>query len=70
MTRRTISLDELDGFEIDEATGHLYWRDQRVKTEARFSLSTWQRIGAILVTASAIVGSGAAVASAIADWVR
>jgi hypothetical protein len=34
------------------------------------TLTLWRKLGAVLITLSAIVGAAAATASAIADWVR
>ena len=38
---RTISIDELDGFGIDD-DNNLYWKQKPVKLEKRFRFSWWQ----------------------------
>ena len=59
--RKTISIDELDNFEIDDDR-ILYWDGELVQTLAKYSLSWWQQamliaggVGAV-VTAIATVG--------------
>jgi len=51
MARRTISIDELDGFELDEA-GRLYWRGKGVRLEQRISLRPVELVLAALASVS------------------
>ena len=48
--------------------GALYWDGKPVEVAKRLSLTTWQRIGAVLTVLAALTAAGASVASAIADW--
>jgi hypothetical protein len=41
MARRTISVDELDGFELDN-NGQLYWRGKGVLLEQKISLRPFE----------------------------
>lgn len=61
---RPISLDGLRFLGVGD-DGLIYWDGKAI--EMRRALTRWQRVGAVLVTLSAIVGAGAAVASAYAD---
>jgi hypothetical protein len=49
MSPRTISTDELDGFQIDE-NGRLYWRGKGVILEQKISLRWWE-LSALIVGA-------------------
>lgn len=42
MTRHSISLKELGGFEVDDADGRLYWKGQGVVLEQRISLRPFE----------------------------
>jgi hypothetical protein len=53
MTKKTISLEQLDQFSVDEETNQLYWRDRAVMTVV--SLPLW-------VQASALTGVETAMA--------
>jgi hypothetical protein len=59
-----ISLDGLSLLGIDDEN-RLYWDGQRIAT---LTLTRWQKVGAFVVTASALIGAMAAVTSAIADF--
>jgi hypothetical protein len=54
MSKRTISQDELDQFELDE-NGRLYWQGELVLTEVRLSLSRIAN-AAVILAASATFG--------------
>ncbi|API58361.1 hypothetical protein BSL82_02765 [Tardibacter chloracetimidivorans] len=64
-----IGLDRLGYLGVDQ-DANLYWDGKPIEISRQVDLKFWQKVGAVLVTISAIVGAGAAVASAIADWVR
>lgn len=53
MSLRGISIDELDGFQLDD-DGRLYWRDKAVILEKRLKLETYQIVLATLATAGAV----------------
>jgi hypothetical protein len=53
-TRRTISIDALDNFAIDDDL-ILYWDGELVQTMAKYSLNWWQQI-ALFVTAASTLG--------------
>ncbi|MGO4350949.1 hypothetical protein AB4Z25_03315 [Rhizobium sp. RAF36] len=53
MALRTIALDELDGFQLDEAN-RLYWRGETVVLERRLKLETYQIVLATLATVGAV----------------
>ena len=57
MARRTIGLDELDHFELDD-DGRLYWKGEQVVLEQRLNIP-------IAVNIAVIAGSAGAVASGI-----
>ena len=59
-TRRTISLDELDHFQID-ADRILYWDGELVQTMAKYSLSWWQQAALLAGSAAAIIAAAATV---------
>jgi hypothetical protein len=42
-TKRTISIDEMDKFEVDEAM-NLYWRGKPVLLEQRLVLKAYERV--------------------------
>ena len=48
MARRTIQQRELDGFEIDEDNGRLYWQGERVMTDVRLSLSKTANVAVVM----------------------
>ena len=52
MTRRTISIDELDKFQIDE-NGQLFWGERAVLLERRITLKGWE----LFIAASAAIGA-------------
>lgn len=54
MARRTISIDELDGFELDE-NNRLYWKGTAVLLERRLSLDWYQTTLATLAAAGALL---------------
>ncbi|MDX0512752.1 hypothetical protein [Sinorhizobium medicae] len=54
MTLRTISIDELDHFKLDE-NGRLYWKGEAVILEKRLRLETYQIVLATLATAGAVL---------------
>jgi hypothetical protein len=56
MAVRTIGIDELDGFQLDEA-GQLYWRGQAVVLRQRITLGTWELAVAAVASAAAAVGA-------------
>lgn len=43
MARKTISQDQLDGFEIDESD-QLFWRGKAVVLERRLTLKGWELV--------------------------
>lgn len=45
MARKRITLEQLDSFEVDEETHHLYWRDKAVMTV--MSLPWWVQVSAL-----------------------
>lgn len=53
MARRTISLELLDKFSVDDETGQLYWRDREVITVV--SLPWWVNWSAIAVAIGTVV---------------
>jgi hypothetical protein len=53
MALRSIGIDELDGFQIDDH-GQLYWRAKAVILEKRLKLETYQVLLATLATAGAV----------------
>ena len=62
-----IGMDRLDYLGVDDK-GQLYWNGQPLEVRRPLSLSFWQRIGAVAIAVSAVVGALAATASAVADW--
>ena len=58
MARKTIGLEQLDGFSIDDETNQLYWRGNSVVTVT--SLPLWVQISALAG------GLGTAVSAAVA----
>jgi len=59
---RTIGQDEMDCLGIDRA-GDLYWDGRPIEVR-HFSLTFWQRVAAVLVTAATVI---TAVATTIQD---
>ena len=55
MPRKTISVEELDQFELDE-NGRIYWEGERVLTEVRLSVPTLVNI-AVIVAAIGTFGT-------------
>lgn len=53
MAMRVISIDEMDGFQLDD-TNRLYWRGEAVVLEKRLRLETYQIVLATLATAGAV----------------
>jgi hypothetical protein len=43
MVRRTIGIDELDKFQIDD-NGQLYWGEHAVQLERRITLKGWELV--------------------------
>lgn len=66
---QAISLSGLALLGIDDQN-RLYWDGSRIEVRNRVNLTFWQRIGAVAVVISAVVGALAAAASALADWVH
>ncbi|MFC3440760.1 hypothetical protein ACFOKF_06020 [Sphingobium rhizovicinum] len=62
----SIGINRLDLLGVDD-DGNLYWNGKPIEVRKSVALSLWQRVGAISVTLSAIVGAGAAAVSAYAD---
>lgn len=62
---RPIGIDELDNLGVD-ARGGIYWHGKLFKVEKRLSLSSWQKMGAIIVTVSAFFAS---IATVVQGWV-
>ena len=58
MARKTITLEQLDQFSIDDETNQLFWRDHRVMTVV--SLPLWVQVSALAG------GLGTAVSAAVA----
>ena len=54
MTLRTISIDEIDHFNLDE-NGRLYWKGEAVILEKRLRLETYQIVLATLATGGAVL---------------
>lgn len=48
-----------------DSEGRLYWDGKRLPT---ITLTRWQKIGAVMLAASAAIAALAATASAIAEW--
>lgn len=57
MSRHVITIDELDGFEIDEADGRLYWKGKGVVLERKISLEGWTLVLAVIGAASAAIAA-------------
>ena len=45
MARKTISIDQLDGFSVDEETNQLFWQGKSVMTVT--SLPWWVQVSAL-----------------------
>lgn len=54
MQRRTISLEELDQFEVNDA-GQLFWKGKAVVLERRLTLKGWELFIASLAATGAIL---------------
>ena len=65
---RPISVDGLDHLGVDD-DGALFWDGRPVEVRKSLTLTTMQRIGAVIVTGSAFVAGVAASVSAYADFV-
>lgn len=63
---QAISLQGLSLLGIDEQN-RLYWDGKRLAT---LTLTGWQKLGAFLVTVSAVIAAASAAVSAIADWLQ
>lgn len=64
---RPISGDGLDYLGVGD-DGTLYWDKKPVVVRRTLDLSIWQRIGAVVVALSAVVGAASAAVSAYADY--
>ena len=53
MTRKRISMEQLDQFSVDEASNQLYWRDREVVT--MISLPWWVNVSAVAVGLCAVL---------------
>ena len=53
MALRTIAIDELDGFQLDESN-RLYWRGETVVLERKLKLERYQIVLATLATVGAL----------------
>ena len=63
---RPISMDGVGMLGVGD-DGSLYWEGKPIEVRRSFALSWWQRVGAIVVAGSAVIGAGAAAVSAYAD---
>jgi hypothetical protein len=45
MSKKTITLDELDGFSVDDETNQLYWHNRAIMTVV--SLPWWVQVSAL-----------------------
>ncbi len=54
MPRKTISLEKMDNFEVDD-DGRLYWQGERVLTEVRLSLPRAVNIAVISAAAATVL---------------
>ena len=64
---RPISMDGIDHLGVGD-DGTLYWDGKPVEVRKSLTLTTMQKVGALAVAASAIVGAGAAAVSAYAEF--
>ena len=55
MQKKTISLDEMDGFQIDEAN-RLYWKGEEIVTLTKITLPWWGNV-CVIIAAIATMGS-------------
>jgi hypothetical protein len=62
-----IGLDRLDLLGVD-SRGELYWDGKAIEVRRPLSLSWWQRVGAVIIAGSALVGASAAAVSAYAAF--
>lgn len=62
----SVGIDRFDFLGVDN-DGALYWDGKKVEVRHPLSLTMWQRIGAVALTLSAVVGAAAAAVSAYAD---
>ena len=62
-----ISVDGLAHIGVGD-DGTLYWDGKPIQVARRFSLTWWQKIGAVLTVLAALAGGAGTVASAIAEW--
>ena len=63
---RTITMDELDGFKIDDATGQLYWQDSKVRT--RLSLPDWAAAAAVCAATATVIQAVLALIDHFQKW--
>lgn len=63
MARRTISIDELDHFSVDEDTNQLFWRNLAVVTAV--SLPRWVQVAALAGGLGSAVSALVAVAALV-----
>ena len=54
MPRRTLSIDGMDGFEIDD-DDRLYWKGRAVRFEQRVSLQAYQIVLATMAAVGAVL---------------
>ena len=64
-----LGVDRLDLLGFDE-DGQLYWDGEPVEIKKRLSLTFWEKVGAVLITISAVAGAIAAGVSAYADMTK
>lgn len=63
---RPISIDGLDELGVGN-DGRIYWQGRPIEVQQSVTLTAAQRLGAVVVALSAIVGAAAAAVSAYAD---
>jgi len=66
---RSISIEGLELLGVGD-DGRLYWDGVPVEVARTFTLSWWQRLGAVLVSLSAVVAAISAALSAYADLAK
>lgn len=54
MGKRTITLEQLDGFQVDD-DGRLYWQDKAVVLEQKLTLNTYERVIAFVAAIGALL---------------
>jgi len=61
MARKTVTLEQLDNFTVDDKTNELFWRDKPVVTT--MSLPWWVHVAALAGGFGAVVSAIATVAA-------